>query len=68
MNRRVRGVSAALFALILVIQAPVASAAMQRDREPGFIQRVIKNIKKVLQPLTAAANDDDGYEPTPPRP
>ena len=68
MNRRVRSVVAALFALILVIQAPVASAAMQRDREPSFIQRFIKNVKKVLKPLVPATSDDDSYDPTPPRP
>ena len=68
MNRRVRSLVAALFALILVIQAPVASAAMQRDRDPSFVQRFIKTIKKVLKPLGAATNEDDQYDPTPPRP
>ena len=69
MSRRVRGVSAAFFALILVIQAPVASAAMQRDRDPSFVQRVIKTIKKVLKPLASVANDDvEEFRPTPPKP
>jgi hypothetical protein len=68
MSRRVRSAVATLFALLLVIQAPVASAAMQRDREPSFVQRVIKNIKKVLKPLGVSSNEDDSYLPTPPRP
>jgi hypothetical protein len=41
---------------------------MQRDREPGFVQRIIKNIKKVLKPFVVVTNDDDEYLPTPPKP
>ena len=69
MNRRVRGVSAALFALLLVVQAPVASAAMQRDREPSFVQRIVKSIKNVLKPFgVTVTTENDEHKLTPPRP
>ena len=53
MNRRVRIATAALFALSLVVETSSLSAAT-RDGEsfaPGFVQRVIKTIKKVLKPV-----------------
>jgi hypothetical protein len=71
MTRRVRTAVAALFALSLILQAPVAFAAgRERDRDfnPGFIQRVVGAIKQVLKPFMPATNDDDTYYPTPPRP
>ncbi|HEU4523238.1 MAG TPA: hypothetical protein VFT12_14610 [Thermoanaerobaculia bacterium] len=71
MSRRVRNVVAALFALSLVLQTPVASAApRERDRSfsPSFIQRVVKVVKGVLKPLGVAINDDDAFSPTPPKP
>lgn len=73
MNRRVRSVAAALFALALLVQSPAAFAARyERDRgrsfEPGFVQRIVKVIKQALKPLGVAVNEDDEYLPTPPRP
>lgn len=71
MNRRVRTVVAALFALSLVLQTPAAFAAgRERDRDfsPGFVQRIIRSFKQVLKPFAPQANEDDEYKPTPPRP
>lgn len=74
MSRRVRNTVAALFALSLVLQVPVASAA-PRERDggrvfkPSFIQRIVKVVKQTLKPLgIGVCDDDDGYLPTPPRP
>ena len=70
MSRRVRSAVAALFALVLVVQAPVAYAARERDRafEPSFTRRIIKVVKKVLKPLGVTICDDDEFMPTPPKP
>ena len=73
MSRRVRTVVAALFALSLLLQTPVASAA-PRDRDggfsPSFIQRVIRVIKQTLKPLGVAVDEDDQDTalPGPPKP
>ena len=70
MSRRVRNTVAALFALSLVLQTPIASAApRERDRvfKPSFIQRIVKVVKQTLKPLGIEICDDD-YLPTPPRP
>ena len=71
MNRRVRFVVAALFALSLIFQTPVAfAAARQRDRafDPGFIERIVKTLEQALKPFLSTVLDDDSYLPTPPRP
>ena len=70
MNRRVRSVVAALFALSLVLPAPAAFAARERDRDftPGFIQRVVRTVKQVLKPFIPTVQDDDTYLPGPPKP
>ena len=72
MSRRVRSAAAALFALSLLVQIPVAEARWERDRgrsiEPGFIQRIVKGIKQALKPLGITILDDDEFVPTPPRP
>lgn len=70
MNRRVRSVVAALFALSLVLQAPAAFAARERDRDltPGFIQRVVRTVKQVLKPLMPSLQDDEAPMPGPPKP
>ena len=72
MSRRVRNTVAALFALSLILQTPVASAApRERDGDRvfkgSFIQRMIKVVKQTLKPLGVAVNDDD-FMPTPPKP
>jgi hypothetical protein len=69
MSRRVRIAAVALLALSLVLQTPSASAAT-RDREvlnPGFIERVIRTVRKVLKPLTPGVQDDVPT-PGPPKP
>ena len=71
MNRRVRTVVAALFALSLVLQTPAAFAAgRERDRDftPGFIQRIVKTVKQVLRPFMTTVQDDDTAFPGPPKP
>ena len=63
MSRRVRIAAVALLALSLVLQTPSASAAT-RDREvfnPGFIERVIRTVKKILKPLTPGVQDEVPY-------
>ena len=70
MNCRVRIATAALFALSLILQTPSLTAAT-RDREsfaPGFVERVVRNIKKVLKPLAPATLEDSSFFPTPPKP
>jgi len=70
MNHRVRIATAALFALCLVLQTQSLSAAT-RDREsfaPGFVERVVRNIKKVLKPLAPTTLQDSMPVPLPPRP
>lgn len=68
MNRRVRSVVAALFALSLVLPAPAAFAARERDRDAGFIQRVVRTVKQVLKPFIPTVQDDDSFTPGPPKP
>lgn len=70
MNRRVRSVVAALFALSLVLPAPAAFAARESDRDvaPGFIQRVVRTVKQVLKPLIVTVQDDEAPMPGPPKP
>ena len=70
MNRRVRSVVAALFALSLVFPAPAAFAARERDRDvsPGFIQRVVSVVRKVLKPVMPTLQDDESPMPGPPKP
>lgn len=70
MSRRVRIAVVALFALSLVLQTPSVSAAT-RDRDsfsPGFVQRVIRSVKKVLKPLTPATTGDENPYVAPPKP
>ena len=70
MNRRVHKVAAALLALTLVLNAPVASAAVQdRSESPSVSARIIQTIKKVLKPFVSILQDDnDEFKPTPPKP
>jgi hypothetical protein len=70
MNRRVRSVVAALFALSLVLPAPAAFAARERDRDSsaGFIQRIVRTVRQVLKPFVPAVEEDDSFKPMPPRP
>ena len=69
MSRSVRIVAAALLALSLLVNVPVASAAVV-DRDGGITvrDRIIKVLKKVLKPLGVAVSEDDEYKPLPPRP
>lgn len=70
MNRRVRSVVAALFALSLVLPAPAAFAARERDRDatPGFIQRVVRIVKQVVKPFTSTVQEETTALPGPPKP
>ena len=70
MNRRVRSVVAALFALCLVLQAPAAFAARERDRDfnPGFVQRVVRTVRQVLKPFLPTVQEGDTALPGPPKP
>lgn len=70
MNRRVRSVVAALFALSLVLPAPGAFAARERDRDSnaGFIQRIVRTVKQVLKPFAPTVHEDDTALPGPPKP
>ncbi|HUP48532.1 MAG TPA: hypothetical protein VNA04_07060 [Thermoanaerobaculia bacterium] len=73
MNRRVRSVVAVVFALILVLQAPVASAAIfdrNGDFSPRLMDRIVRTIKKVLKPLAPVVSEEEDpeYKPTPPKP
>jgi hypothetical protein len=68
MSRRVRNFVAVL-ALSLVLNVPVASAAVViRDGDVSLRERIMQVLKKVLRPFAPVVNEDDDYKPTPPKP
>lgn len=67
MSRRVKSVAVLVFTLSLSLSAPVASALPTRGGEPGFFERIVLILKKVVKPMMPTSQGDNDF-PTPPKP